>query len=251
MIIHRRGVSGRIKNVSKWTFVYGRRKTGKSFLIENFIKYDEYFFVNRDRTLVSKLSNTTISYDAFIEILVRGLKEGKTIVVDEFHRLGEGFMDRLHAIGHGGKLILVTSTLFLAQKMLSARSPLLGLFNEVQVPLITLEDSLAALGGYGLGNSQLIESAIMLREPLLASYFDVKEYVKEALVRVFTGSKFAVPALIGEIFLEEGKRPVGNVRGNNTGRCGRQGGVWRDIELPVFQGLSGKGRSQHHTAVLE
>ena len=203
MIIHRPLVLKRFKNVRKWAFIYGRRKTGKSFLIENFIKYDEYFFVDRDRTLFSKLSGTQISYDAFIEILMRGLKENKTIVVDEFHRLGDSFMDRLHAIGHGGKLILITSTLFLAKKMLYVSSPLLGLFNEVQVHLVTLDDALTALGGYGLDKRRLVESAIMLREPIMAPYFKAREGTMKAIMGAVMGSVLAVPALIGEIFQEE------------------------------------------------
>ena len=53
MIIERIEVD-EIKKIKKWLLIYGRRKTGKTFLVENFLKYDEYFFVKRDRTILSK-----------------------------------------------------------------------------------------------------------------------------------------------------------------------------------------------------
>ena len=46
-IIEKNELVNRIKNSKKWVFVYGRRKTGKTFIVENNIEYDEYFFVNR------------------------------------------------------------------------------------------------------------------------------------------------------------------------------------------------------------
>jgi len=36
-----------IKSLNEWLLIYGRRKTGKSFLVRRFIKFDEYYFVSR------------------------------------------------------------------------------------------------------------------------------------------------------------------------------------------------------------
>ncbi|MEM0376401.1 MAG: hypothetical protein QXI90_01290 [Thermofilum sp.] len=44
MIIERPEEVRRISELKKWVLVYGRRKTGKTFLVSNFVKYDEYFF---------------------------------------------------------------------------------------------------------------------------------------------------------------------------------------------------------------
>jgi AAA+ ATPase superfamily predicted ATPase len=101
MIIERKEDVEKIKN-AKWVLVYGRRKTGKSFLVENNIKYDEYFFINRDRTIISKNENAVKNYETFIEILRRGLEEEKIIVVDEFHRRGNGFLDFIHSTKNQG-----------------------------------------------------------------------------------------------------------------------------------------------------
>jgi len=32
-----------LNELKKWVLVYGRRKTGKTFLVTIFVKYDEYF----------------------------------------------------------------------------------------------------------------------------------------------------------------------------------------------------------------
>jgi hypothetical protein len=34
---------------NKVKLVYGRRKTGKSFYVQNFIKYNKFFFIYRDK----------------------------------------------------------------------------------------------------------------------------------------------------------------------------------------------------------
>ncbi|BFI73147.1 hypothetical protein YN1_1340 [Nanoarchaeota archaeon] len=66
-----------INNSFPRMIIYGRRKTGKSFLIENFIKYDKYFFVNRDRTIYNKLSGELYNYNEFIRLLREIIGEKK------------------------------------------------------------------------------------------------------------------------------------------------------------------------------
>jgi hypothetical protein len=202
MIIERRGEVDKIKS-AKWVLVYGRRKTGKSFLVENNLKYDDYFFVNRDRTIISKNENTVKSYDAFIEILRRDLEEEKTVVVDEFHRLGGSFLDFIHSMKKSGRLVLVTSTLFLAKNFFSSHSPLLGFFSEAQIPIISLKDCLNALKKFDLNKKEMLELALVLREPLAVQYFNEKQSSREMLVSIITGSLNTIPALVGEVFTEE------------------------------------------------
>ncbi len=205
MIVERQAEAEAINSSKKWVLVYGRRKTGKSFLVEKFVSYDEYFFVNRDRTVLSKKDNRIISYDAFVEILLRGLSSKKCIVVDEFHRLGEQFFDLLHAVSKEGKLIAITSTLNLAKKLVAEHSSLLGYFNEIQIPIISLGEVLDALVPYKLANADLLEVATIMREPIAIDYFDDRVSARETIAKILMGSKNSVPALFGEIFLEEEK----------------------------------------------
>lgn len=203
MIIERPNEVKRITETRKWCFVYGRRKTGKSYMVENFTSYDDYFFVKRDRTVISKRDSRMIGYEAFLEVLRRGLAEGKTIVVDEFHRLGEDFFDMLHAARKDGKLILISSTLFLSKRMLNGKSPLLGFFAEMPVRLISLDDTLHKLGEYKIGKKEMVELAILLREPIAADYFDEKALPRGMFAKIINGSMKTIPALVGEIFAEE------------------------------------------------
>ena len=105
MIIKRPKEINKINKINKWILVYGRRKTGKTFLINNFIKYNEYFFVKTDRGILDK-ENKQISYEAFIELMKKALDRNEIVVVDEFHRLERGFFDLLHSMKKNGKLAL-------------------------------------------------------------------------------------------------------------------------------------------------
>ena len=202
MIIERPEYIGRIEKTNKWVLVYGRRKTGKTFLINKFIKFDEYFFVKTDRSILTKESKQ-ISYETFMEILKRSLNEKKVVVVDEFHRLGADFFDVLHFMEKEGKLLLISSTLFLSKKLIASNSSLLGLFAEVPVEVISLKDVLNALRRFKFSNKERLELAILLREPIAIDYFDEKKKAREIIVNVVLGSLKTIPALIGEIFFEE------------------------------------------------
>jgi len=202
MIIERPNEIDKINKINKWILVYGRRKTGKTFLINNFIKYNEYFFVKTDRGILNK-DNRQISYDVFIELMKKTLDRNETVVVDEFHRLEKGFFDMLHSMKKSGKLILLSSTLFLSKKLISEKSPLLGLFAEIPVGLLSLGDTLNALKKYKLEKKEWLELGILLREPIAIDYFDEKKKARELVAEIVLSSLKTIPALIGEIFLEE------------------------------------------------
>lgn len=199
MIIHRPKETTRIKQIKKWVLVYGRRKTGKTFLIEKFVPYDDYFFVKRDRTIFSK--NKRISYEAFLEILERGLEEGRTIVIDEFHRFGDDFLDFLQYIKKQGKVILVSSTLHLSKQFFSAHSPILGFFAEVPIGIIDLADCIKELKVRIKDKKRLVETAILSREPIAIE--EIADEPRTAFAKMLLSSINTIPSLIGEIFIEE------------------------------------------------
>ncbi len=208
MIIERPELTRRIRELDKWTMVYGRRKTGKTFLLREFAPYDEYFFVKRDRAILSEGGNKmkNMVYDAFTEVLQRELANGKTLVVDEFHRLGDDFFDLLHSMKKNGRLILVSSTLSLSRKILGKNSPLMGLFAEVPVPIIDLSSTLTALGPDQHPKRELMELAMILREPIAIEYAGKGKKARNILSDVLQGSLKTVPALVGEIFREEDRK---------------------------------------------
>ncbi|MGC9079996.1 MAG: hypothetical protein ACP5G1_04630 [Nanopusillaceae archaeon] len=189
----------RWKKVGKRVLVYGRRKTGNSFFIKNFTNYDEYFFVKRDRGIIDIKNNREISYDYLKDLILR--EKDKRIVIDEFHRLPEDFLDFLHAYGENLNLILISSTLWFSKKLLSKSSPILGIFEEFKIDLINEIDILKNL--MNEEGKEFIEKGIYLREPWIIPL--VKDNIVDSLVKILKEQKYTISNLIGEIFLEEDK----------------------------------------------
>lgn len=203
MIIQRPSQTKKLREINKWLMVYGRRKTGKSFLVENFIDYDDYFFVKRDRSVISKKDDSLLSYETFLELLKRAIAGDNTVVVDEFHRLGNDFFDFLHYSDKQGKVILISSTLFLSKKLISEKSPLLGIFAEIPIGLIDMKDTAVALANYGFDKKTLTELAILLKEPLAIDYFEENKSPRHLFTTIISASSKTMPSLIGEIFVDE------------------------------------------------
>lgn len=223
MIIERPKEVKRINEINKWILLYGRRKTGKTFLVRNFLNFDDYFFIKTNKNVLTE-DNESISYETFIEILKRSLKSGKTVVVDEFHRLDKDFFDLLHSLKKQGKLILISSTLSLSKRLISARSALLGLFAEIPLGLISLEESLNSLKKFKFSKQERIELAILLREPIAVDYFNEKKKARETISTIILSSLKTIPALVGEIFSEEERELSavyeGVLRGISIGNVG-------------------------------
>ena len=203
MMIIERSEINEIKKIKKWLLIYGRRKTGKTFLVQNFLNYDEYFFVKRDKTIISEKDQKEINYETLTTLIERGLSNGDTIAIDEFHRLGEDFLDFIHYTEKKGKIILISSTLFLSKKMFASNSPILGFFAEIPIAIIALEDTLKALKKFNMDKKRLLEMAILLKEPLAIEYFNKEEDPHKTIAKIITYSTKTIPALIGEIFTEE------------------------------------------------
>ena len=64
-----------------------------------------------------------------------------------------------------------------------------------------------------LGNKGLVETAIMLREPIAIEYFDEKKSAKGIMSDILAGSANAMPTLFGEIFLEEDRKASATYEG--------------------------------------
>jgi len=190
---------GRWKRTGKWTLVYGRRKTGKTFFIKNFLHWDRYFFVGRSGEVFD--NDERISYDVFLREITNSLKNGRKIVVDEIQRLPEEFFDRLHSLGITGRLIAISSTLWLARKLIGERSPLLGLFSEFEMGLMDERDIVRNLSSHIRDRKKLVEFSVYLREPWLVPLWESTQ--ENFIDSIPSNIRITVPALIGEIFSEE------------------------------------------------
>lgn len=194
MIIQRFSEIEQLKKIKVPLLVYGRRKTGKTFLVKNFFKEQKYFFVRRDRSIYYENLNEVVNYKELLRIIREEKKS--IIVVDEFHRLPEEFLDYLH-IKAPENIVLVTSTLYLAKKLIAEKSPILGLFLEYRVKLIDELDILLNLKKKIKNKRNLVEYCVYLREPIFLRFSGLN------LFEILKHLKITVPALISEIFLEE------------------------------------------------
>ncbi len=199
LIVKRKNVEGLFK-IKKWKLVYGRRKTGKTFFVKNFVSWDKYYFVHRSREITEIKNNYKIRFDE----LKREIKEREDlrIVIDEFHRLGDEFVDFLHSLaGQGADLILITSSLHFANDLLRPNSPLLGLIFPIEFNIFSPTEVLSVLGEH-LSGRDVIRRAIFSREPFFLDLV-LQDDFEDLLLRSL---KVFVPSLIGEIFKEDDRK---------------------------------------------
>lgn len=198
-----------INSIPGWILIYGRRKTGKTFLIRNYVKFDKYYFVARSGKVYVLEDNSLklIPRNVFDALIRKELEEAITIVIDEFHRLGEEFMDFLHAskVSSKARLILITSSLFYAEKIVAPRSPLLGIVTPIRVDIIDPRDIISVLSKY-FEPKETLEISIFAREPLLLQFLTPGVDANEFYTRMLISIKNIVPALVGEIFVEEDRK---------------------------------------------
>ena len=214
IIVKRYTDEARISKLKPPIIIYGRRKTGKTFFVKSTFRDAIYLFVRRDRSIYYEQREELISYDE-MKRLIEERKE-RTVVVDEFHRLPEDFLEWIH-VKSPENLILVTSTLHLAKRLLGKGSPILGLFLDYQMKLIDERDILLNLSEKIHNPKELVEQAVYLREPILLRWFG------SDLIEILRSLRYVVPSLVGEIFTEEekelSKRYEGILRALSSGRA--------------------------------
>ena len=196
----KRSEAKEIRDIPGWILIYERRKVGKTFLVKNFLQYDAYFLVRRDLTIIE---NGRLSFNEFIAKLKDLLREDKTVVVDEFQRLLDTFLDEIVEVYPKGRLLLLGSSLRILHKIFSPKSPILGLISQYKLDLVSPADTLTSLAEY-LPPEQAVEIAVYMRDPWLSRYLEIYNGdIVEFLYNVVKVNIYSIKALIGEIFAEE------------------------------------------------
>ncbi|MFP3260739.1 MAG: AAA family ATPase [Sulfolobus sp.] len=180
-----------LKNVEGWMLIYGRRKVGKSFLIRKYINHDLYYVITRDLQAYFPSDGSFRKLDEAFVQSIKALREGKTVVIDEFQRLPEKYWDGLSAEHPNGKLILVGSSFRVMKKLVDKRSPLLGLVLPYKLDIIHYADVLSQV------KDPLL--SLIYRDPWSINFVKGLKDLEEKAYQLYMVAK----ALIGEIFEEE------------------------------------------------
>jgi hypothetical protein len=198
MVIRRE--SSEIDTSKSWTLVYGRRKTGKTFLLRNYVRHDLYYHVRTDGSISSEGLDRDVLPEDLVASLSDPLGQGRIVIVDEFQRLPERFYDDVSLLHPKGRLILTGSSMKIVNKVMSRNSPLLGMLYPIHLSTIDPVDMLLALSEE-VPPEKAIELAPIMQDPwtipLIEGNYDLEPLVKSL--------PFIVPGLIGEVFTLEEK----------------------------------------------
>ena len=177
---------------------------GKTFLVKNFLEYDIYVLIKKGGGMYIEGGpvNNLDSYQQFTDFCSAWLKEGKSVVIDEFHRLPEEFLEFLQIQYPNGRVILSGSSFHIIKDVISPKSPILGLCSDLKLSLISPIDILKGLNEK-LNSKSAIELAPYFSDPWVIPYLsNLGNNIEDILLL----SRGTINALIGEVFLEEEKK---------------------------------------------
>jgi len=198
---------GWLRSTEGWLLVYGRRKTGKTWLLRRCLDWDLYATVTRMGECVVDTGDSlsVVSLGECVKVILGRLRGGgSAVVLDEFQRLPERYWDLIAAssgVGEG-RLVLCGSSLGISRRVLSPRSPLLGLLAPFPVGLASFSDTLASLAAH-LPPRETVLWAVLARDPWIIPHVDLSREPWEELAFKAKWLSMAAEGLLGEVFLEE------------------------------------------------
>ncbi len=192
-----------------WLLLYGRRKTGKTFMARLLVPWDVYATVARDGGVVVEERGglpRQVEQEEAVRLAVRALRGGGVVVVDEFQRLPESLWQMLVTAHPEGMLVLVASSLGVVERVFSTRSPLLGLVAAENIGILGYADAVASLLPR-LGPRGALLWGVLLREPWATGMPGVLRGEPWDWVAGEAGLLYQVArSLVGEVFEEEERR---------------------------------------------
>jgi len=133
----------RIRKLQNWTLIYGRRKTGKTTLVKNNLKYDTYVFVTDVNSAIE--DDKIVKIDEALNDVKATLRKGGIAVIDEFQRLPEVYWSLISTWAPSGILVAIGSSYGIVNRVFDKNSPLLGFFTPIEIGLLHYEDVLSQL----------------------------------------------------------------------------------------------------------
>ncbi|MGB9727927.1 MAG: AAA family ATPase [Nitrososphaeria archaeon] len=235
----------KIKNLKGWILVYGRRKTGKTFLLRRIFNYAHYFVISRSGYVIVE-EKKEINYMNVEEAVkkIGSLLEGNgTVILDEFQRLPEKFWEALALQHPNGKLVACESSLGIVKKVFDRRSPLLGLFTPFKMDIISYQDTILSLKNICSTPENTLMWALIIRDPWVIPMLSLEDDVVSEICSKAYALISSSSGLVGEVFEEE-ERSLTAVYDAVLRLTGE--GIWKPSEISgilssneiIFGGLS-------------
>ncbi|MCX8181239.1 MAG: hypothetical protein N3E41_07715 [Thermofilaceae archaeon] len=192
---------------NSWTLVYGRRKTGKTFLLKRNVRWEVYYTVGRSGFGILETRSgerSVVSYKEGLEAVLDTVGRGGTAVLDEFQRSPEWTWDLISTVKDegGGRLILCGSSLGVATRVYDRRSSLLGILAPFKVDIASPSDTIASLSKHLPARPSLLWS-ILARDPWLLGLIKPGKNPFDELVARLPTLIPSAAGLVGEVFREE------------------------------------------------
>jgi hypothetical protein len=202
-VVHKivtRNISRQIEANPGWSLLYGRRKVGKTFLIENFVPHDNYFSVRVDRSISARgfAIDGLEDLRTFSRVASELLRNDKTVVIDEFQRLPMFVLEDLASVHPSGRLILTGSSMRVVDRLTGRNSPLLGLLRPFRIGLVSPSDLLLSLRE-DMTAEEAVSLAPLLRDPWTIPFHRSGSLLEDVVAMLPN----IVPGLVGEIFTED------------------------------------------------
>ncbi|OYT55140.1 MAG: hypothetical protein B6U76_06695 [Desulfurococcales archaeon ex4484_217_2] len=245
------------RELSGWNIVYGRRKTGKTFMVKTVLRGKAFYvIVTRSLTAIVRDERGKVSYEGIDEAMSKVLEKlgsGGTVVIDEFQRVPPKYWDALATQHPKGNLLLISSSMGFIHKILDSSSPLLGLVLPRRVGIISVSDAIASLAS-SMPSAEAVKWSLILRDPWIIPF--AKNYVGRVepwtfISRIISQLTDSVRALIGEVFGEE-DRMLTRVYDATLRLLAR--GIWSSLKIANLlyaRGLLSSASPSVVTGILE
>ncbi len=197
-----------LKGIKGWVLVYGRRKTGKTFLVRRCLSWDLYVLVSRggECYLESGGSVQLLGLEDAMRRTLDVVRRGGLVILDEFQRLPERTWDLIALAGHeaSDRLVLCGSSLTIVARVFDRRSPLLGLLAPFKVDVVSPSDAVAAFAGRFRAKEALLW-ALVARDPWILGIIEPSGDPAAVLAANYRALAASASGLVGEVFEEERK----------------------------------------------
>ncbi|MGC8934745.1 MAG: AAA family ATPase [Thermoproteota archaeon] len=219
-----------IKRMKGWILVYGRRKTGKTFLLRRVFTQSRYFVITRSGGVVVKNKNelSYIGLEEAIGLIGKLLKSKEVVILDEFQRLPDSYWEAIALQHPNGKLIVSGSSFGILKRVFEKKSPLLGLLTPFKMDLISYSDAILSLRDICSSLKGALLWGLIIRDPWVIPMVSLdRDVVSEIRDKAYY---FLISAsgLIGEVFEEE-ERALTRVYDAVIRLVGE--GLWKSTEI--------------------